>query len=146
MVSNLTAGVVFNPSLLVVTAVLSCEMQLIFQKWMVCIHYLGTWNFLLAFNCHISCRSWSWEAACNTRLLAANGLVLQFGSALFWSVTEWATWLNYIALHAPCVIRDCHFYEHSYLRKFWIIWDVYRPLKTSGEHVLSMSYFLACLG
>lgn len=145
-VLNLTARVVFNSSLLIVTAVLSCEMQLVFQKWMVCIHYLGTWNFLVAFNCHINCWSWSWEAPCKTRLLAANWLFLQFESAWFCSVNEWATWLNYIALHVPSVVRDCHFYVHAYLSKFWIIWEVYRLLKTSGKHVLSMSYFLACLG
>lgn len=79
--------------------------------------------FLVAFNCHINCRSRSWEAPCKTRLLAASGPFLQFESAWFCSVNEWATWLNYITLCVPCVIGDCHFYVHAYLRKFWFIWD-----------------------
>lgn len=74
---------------------------------MACFHYLRMWNFfLVAFNCHINCRSWSWGAPCKIRLRAENGFFWQFESGHFCSVNEWTPWLNHIAWRMPCIMEQ----------------------------------------
>jgi len=119
-VLNFTVIVVFNPSSLIATAVIMWNVACLPQVngLLSLLRYVK--HFLVAFNCHINRRSWSWEAPCKTRLLAENGLFSQFESGQFCECMSNVIKSYCFACTVHNRIGHCYLYATAYLRKFWI--------------------------